>query len=64
MLKSPAKKPTKTLFTNSKLLVQLTTKDGSPVKSSPAKDHVINSHKKRADEIREFKRSLCYKALE
>jgi hypothetical protein len=31
---------------------------------SPAKDHVINSHKKRADEVREFKRSLCYKALE
>ena len=31
---------------------------------SPAKEQLINSHKKRADEVREFKRSLCYKALE
>lgn len=31
---------------------------------SPAKDHVQNSHKKRADEIKDFKKSLCYKALE
>ena len=67
MLKSPAKK--KTLFTNSKLIVQLT-KDGSPVKreaqlnASPAKEQVYNSHKKRAEEIKDFKRSLCYKALE
>ena len=31
---------------------------------SPAKDRVQNSHKKRADEIKDFKKSLCYKALE
>lgn len=69
MLKSSPKKKS-TVFTNSKLIVQLT-KDGSPVKdslrknnASPAKDHVINSQKKKVEEIKEFKRSLCYKALE
>ncbi len=69
MLKSSPKKKS-AVFTNSKLIVQLT-KDGSPVKdslrknnASPAKDHVINSQKKKAEEIKEFKRSLCYKALE
>lgn len=69
MVKSSPKKKS-TVFTNSKLIVQLT-KDGSPVKdslrknnASPAKDHVINSQKKKVEEIKEFKRSLCYKALE
>jgi hypothetical protein len=63
LIRSPAAKKK----TVSKLIVQLT-KDGSPVKgagaSSPAKEMIINSHKKRAEEVKEFKRSLCYKALE
>lgn len=61
LTRSPAKK--KTLFTNSKLLVQLT-KDGSPVKANVKESSLLNSHKKKLEEIRDFKRSLCYKALE
>jgi hypothetical protein len=34
------------------------------LQTSPAKEHVLNSQKKRVEEIKEFKKGLCYKALE
>jgi len=36
----------------------------NPIHASPAKEHVLNSQKKRVEEIKEFKKGLIYKALE
>ena len=56
IVRSPAKKKT-TVFTNSKLLTQLT-KDGSPTKDTLRKISAV------VNELAEFKKGLCYKALE
>jgi hypothetical protein len=59
VLRSPAKK-TKSI-SNSKLLIQLN-KEGSPLKLRSGVN--ANSAQKRKEEVRDFKHSLCYRALE
>jgi len=60
LLRSPVKK-TKSI-TNSKLIVQLS-KEGSPLKLRSGAN-AGNSAQKRKEEVRDFKHSLCYRALE